>query len=216
MIINNIDQIDDIVITLDSHYINHIAHALYWKKGPKHPDNIKRQSLTNKIKHNNNTPGKVLFNDNMTTKQESVDFLNEDQYMKNVSTIFNGDFDESNKVNHSKTKEGGIPYYIHPPALDTTVNTINNHRHGLNNQHRNGYGNNTAAQSTVLKKTTNTNEQQLYQEHEHPSPFTEITFSDIEGEIWLPVDTSRETGKETLEWCKHYTRELENKGNYRL
>ena len=38
MIINNIDQIDDIVITLDSHYFNHIAHSIFWKKGPNHPD----------------------------------------------------------------------------------------------------------------------------------------------------------------------------------
>ena len=38
MIRKNRDNIDEIIVAMDSHYPTHIAHAIFWKKGPKHPD----------------------------------------------------------------------------------------------------------------------------------------------------------------------------------
>jgi nicotinamidase-related amidase len=38
MIRKNRDSIDEIIVAMDSHYATHIAHAIFWKKGPKHPD----------------------------------------------------------------------------------------------------------------------------------------------------------------------------------
>ena len=37
MILHNLDGIDDIIVAMDSHYSTHIAHAIFWCRGPKHP-----------------------------------------------------------------------------------------------------------------------------------------------------------------------------------
>ena len=56
---------------------------------------------------------------------------------------------------------------------------------------------------------------------EHPSQSTEITYSDIIQGIWQPVNVSLRLHKSTnppadLKWCKHYTQELEKKGNQNI
>ena len=35
MIIDNVQGIDNIIISMDSHHRNHIAHAVFWKQGEK-------------------------------------------------------------------------------------------------------------------------------------------------------------------------------------
>ena len=38
LILNNLDKIDSIIVTMDSHYHLHIAHSIAWEKGPKFPN----------------------------------------------------------------------------------------------------------------------------------------------------------------------------------
>lgn len=40
LIRRNIDNIDDIIVTMDSHYPNHIAHAIFWVKGLELENNL--------------------------------------------------------------------------------------------------------------------------------------------------------------------------------
>ena len=51
MIRSHMDDIDEIVVAMDSHYPTHIAHAIFWRRGLKHPDLNTRSSSGSSSQH---------------------------------------------------------------------------------------------------------------------------------------------------------------------
>ena len=165
LIMNNISKIDDIVITMDSHYRTHIAHQMYWKKGPNHPDIIaakKKYKKLNKLKM-------------------AVNSVTAFTKHKNISNINNTNTNSNNHTMNINAETKSEASFL------TLQNSI-----------------------TTIASLDNDNNDDFYstQDIQHPGFFTVITYEDILNKIYLPVD------KENLEWCKHYTKELEKQGDY--
>ena len=179
---------------MDSHFPNHIAHSIFWKKGPNHPH----------IKINQKSFNDVLYTpkfDKKNTKppnSRAVKLAPIDTMLSSDDKLSNGKRPTSKSAERKTSRQ----------LLEA----------------QNGYGDNEASfangKSSILKRAESkrqffgvhprdleTKDENAYS-HEpeivyHPDPFTVITYLDVLNEVWVPVSF------QMRDWCLHYTKELE-------
>ena len=223
LILNNLDKIDSIIVTMDSHYHLHIAHSIAWEKGPKfpnHPINSpKAASVATSFFRNDSKITTAVFDRSQPKNEKKI---LEPIVPRTKST---------NGVNH---KSGGkysmncpVPgelstakQYVSQSKLTsdrqtiTKTNDLVNHQKSDSKQYRAYDETKEELKASDRDARVESNGKS---QTRHPKTFTVITHSDIENGIWIPVTNSQDSDKSnptpSLEWCKHYTKELENQGN---